>query len=67
MDIENNSNVKVEMYDILGKIVYSQEFNNLQSGNQTIPVQTNQLKNGVYIVSVNNGQKVYKQEIIINR
>ena len=67
INIEINGIMKVEMYDILGKIVYSQEFNNLQAGNQVIPIQTNQLNNGVYIVSIRNGQQVYKQEIIIHK
>jgi len=67
IDIETSSTVIVEMYDILGKVVYSKEFNSLQSGNQILSVTPSQLKNGLYIVSVRNGQEVYKQELIINR
>ncbi|MGI8952116.1 MAG: fibronectin type III domain-containing protein [Chitinophagaceae bacterium] len=51
---ENNGNIAVSIYDLNGKLLYSNQFNNLTKGKNYIKVETNQSLSapGVYIAKV---------------
>jgi hypothetical protein len=56
------TNYTVKIYDIYGTIFYSTK----KSGDTfTLPV--NKLKNGNYIIGVNDGKQSYSQQLIIKR
>ena len=61
----NNSKTTVELYSMLGSLVYSQDYtdNNVQ----TISINTINLKNGVYFISVKNGENTTQKQLIINK
>ena len=60
MEIEKNSTI--EVYNIMGKRVYSEEINNFN--NQTFTFKLNQA-NGVYQIKVSSGNKNYHTKIIL--
>jgi len=64
-NLDKNSNVKLNIYDIQGRIVKSVSSNNLQSGHQTITINVNDLNRGTYIVRLSAGSKYATSKFII--
>lgn len=57
VNLTQSSNVELYVYDVTGKLVYSNEYMNLASGANNVSVNTTDLANGLYLYSVvANGQ-----------
>lgn len=52
INLKQSDNVTVRVYDISGKVVMTKQFNDLNSGAQTITLETASLNTGTYVVSV---------------
>jgi len=63
LNTNNNDNVNVSLYDLRGRLISDQSFDN--SGVFTKKISYNNLESAVYILSIeNNGQKINKRIII---
>lgn len=58
-------NLQVQLMDITGRTVYSQQRTGMQNGG-IIPVEAGQLPAGMYLVKVTSGTDVYEQKILKN-
>lgn len=62
--------VSIELIDLLGKIVYTKQFNT-EKGNQLLKLDLADLPNGMYIFKMNDGtqqvaKKITKPPLIIS-
>lgn len=65
INLKNASSVVVEVTDIVGKSIYSERYNNLGAGKNTIDLNVSDWSAGVYNYSViTNEQKVTRQMIV---
>ncbi len=64
IDMKDNSDVSVRIIDLLGHLVYSTEVNNTTA---QLQIPANDLKNGLYFVSVQTGDQVITKKIMVNR
>jgi len=63
VELKNNANVGVTVYDMTGKVVASRDYGNLSSS--SITINTINFETGVYLVELTvNGQKTMKRLII---
>ncbi|WP_299125295.1 S8 family serine peptidase [uncultured Winogradskyella sp.] len=61
----NNNNVKVDIYDLQGRLVYNNNFNNISSiFNETISLDN--AKSGVYMLNISDGSRVTSHKLVIN-
>ncbi|MBD3750434.1 MAG: T9SS type A sorting domain-containing protein [Sphingobacteriales bacterium] len=62
--IPENLTIKlIEIIDMTGKICYRRDCRNLENGSLIIPV--NNLRNGVYLMKIFNGQQWSVEKIIV--
>ncbi len=61
------SNVKVNMYNILGELVYQSDEGIMASGEHRIRISSNDLKNGIYFVRLQINDKVYTERVTLAR
>ena len=55
------NNTHVEIYDLLGKIIYSENIDNTTSKE----IQLKNISSGIYLVNVSDGTKLYSQKLIV--
>jgi hypothetical protein len=62
IELNNNENVAVNVYNAVGQLVFTQTQNNLGAGNHVISFNAEELANGIYniVVSTNNGSVTKK-------
>lgn len=60
--IEGTTQVKV--YDIMGKEVYTQELA-VSTGSNKSPLDVSNLVNGIYLVAINDGKKIYTSRVVV--
>ncbi len=58
-NLEDNSNVNIEMMDMSGKVVQNIYTGSLATGNHRIPVSTGELSAGIYLVRLMTGEGNY--------
>lgn len=61
----NSGNVNLIVFDLNGKIVYSQSLSTLQAGSYQRDLNLGHLQKGTYILSLENGKHASTQKIII--
>lgn len=49
-----NNNFSVEIYDLMGKKIQTNEFSNSENGFNTNTIQFQNLNSGIYICKINN-------------
>lgn len=65
---KNNDKMLIEVIDILGKNVLKTEISELKNDNNEISIDfPNNIKNGQYLVVVNDGKEIITKKIIVNR
>lgn len=65
LNLTNSSNVIMEVYSVDGKLVGSNNYNNLPSGENQITFKANGLKSGIYFYTFKiNGEKISGKMII---
>ncbi len=60
VDLKDNSNAQIELYNLVGQVVYS---DNVQT--QTVHVNVSNLNGGVYMLKVTQNGKVFTSKVII--
>jgi hypothetical protein len=56
IELAKDGDLLVEIYDITGKIIFTESGNNIAAGRQMISINASDLKNGMYFVSVTSGE-----------
>lgn len=59
---ENVNHCKVFLYDMVGNIVYAQDF----QGSNEIEIPVNQLSNGIYMLSMQHDGQTFHRKILVN-
>ena len=63
-----SSNVVIDIYDILGKKIKSEKYNNKKDGWHTLNFNTENYENGLYLISISiNDYKVHTQRLLIKK
>ncbi|MCK5840491.1 MAG: T9SS type A sorting domain-containing protein [Bacteroidales bacterium] len=66
ISLQNNANVVVKVYNLLGNLVQEQEQGYLHSGEHQFKLDRNNLERGTYFIRLFAGNQVYTQKIAIN-
>lgn len=64
--LNENQNVNVQVYNILGELVYTKNNGTESSGIHTTTINTSGISEGLYIVKLTIGNNVYTQKLNIN-
>ncbi len=64
-DLKKNSKVQMNVYDLRGKLVQSEDFGKLSSGKQQAIVNANALENGFYFVTLQVGEEQISRKIAV--
>ncbi len=67
LQLDKEQNVTVEVFNMLGEKVYSDNQGNISAGNHTIIINGSSLQNGVYFVRFNSDNATTTQKLIIQR
>ena len=59
-----SSNYTVRIIDVMGKTVYSSA-QKIATGHNSIPVSTNGLADGIYLVRINNGTETVAKKLVL--
>ena len=62
--LKTNSQVNLQLYDELGKLVKRVKKDNYSIGNNKIQLEMGNLKSGIYFVSLNVDDKVFTRQIV---
>ena len=62
--LKTNSQVNLQLYDELGKLVKRIKKDNYSIGNNKIQLEMGNLKSGIYFVSLNVDDKVFTRQIV---
>lgn len=62
--IENNSEIKIEVYDMFGKKVYAQRLENV-FGELNETIQLNDLRSGMYLINITENGKLLRAKKLI--
>jgi len=67
LEANNNSKTTIELYNVLGSLLFYQEYTNTDNSNPSLFINTTNLKNGVYIISVKDDENSMQKRLIINK
>jgi hypothetical protein len=65
--LDNSTEVNFQIFDLNGKIVYSQQYSNLPLGNNEIEINISSLPSNSYIYKISAGQKQQVGKFIISK
>lgn len=66
-NLVDSKNVRVEVIDLLGKVVYQEEMGQLSSGTQLIDIDASSLRNGMYIFNIYVGNERISERVSISK
>ncbi len=66
-NLVDSKNVRIEVLDLVGKVVYAENFGQMNSGNQLIDVNASQIGNGMYIFNIYAGNQRISERVSINK
>jgi flagellar hook assembly protein FlgD len=59
--------VSVNVYNSIGKLVYTLNDKDYSAGTHTIAIDGNELNNGMYFVNLKIGENTYKQKLVLTK
>jgi hypothetical protein len=65
--LNTNSNVDILIYDVTGKLVYTNKGAQVKQGEQEIRINTSEFANGTYNLIVATNEGTLKDKLIINK
>ena len=65
--LEKNANVVVNMYDLDGRMIKSDDIGPMQKGYNTFTYSTDDLYDGLYILEMKAGNKLFRKRVLISR
>jgi len=66
-NLVDSKNVRIEVLDLTGRVVYSENMGQLASGSQLIDVDAKQIGNGMYIFNIYAGNQRISERVSINK
>lgn len=66
-DVLGDSRVYLKITDLTGRLVYEQSLTTTGDGTQTVPVNLQHMKNGLYLIQVNSGGKLLTGKMLIQK
>lgn len=66
ISLQNNANVVLKVYNLLGNLVHEQEQGYLSAGEHQFELDRNNLGRGIYFIRIFAGNRVYTQKIAVN-
>ena len=63
--LEEKADVQVQIYNLAGQQVFSQEYMSLKSGNNEIPLSVQHLTEGTYIIQLTSGNTTGTNKIVV--
>ena len=60
INIKTNNKAKISLHDLMGKLVYQSDIDNFKT------IDTKDLSQGTYVLSLTNNKQVFKRKVIIN-
>jgi hypothetical protein len=67
LNLEQADEVTFEVYDIIGKMVYTESKGKLAAGDQSFAYNIAELNSGIYVVRLTAGTKVFNQKVTLNK
>jgi hypothetical protein len=67
IDLINNENISINVYDALGQIVFSENHSNLNAGNHLVSFNTESLNSGIYNIVITTTNCTVTKKIAINK
>ncbi len=64
---ESSGNLKLDVLDLTGKLVYSQIYPNLSAGNNELQLKTDNLQSGTYIYKISFDNKVEFGKFVVSK
>ncbi len=64
--MQEDNNVTLELYNLMGQKVYSQDYGKMASGSTILTADTRDLAGGLYVVQLRMGEKVYTTKVNVN-
>jgi hypothetical protein len=64
--LPNEQNISCQIYDVSGKLVYSQDLGNINKGSSVSTLKLENLSNGVYILELTSNTRTFRHKIIRN-
>ncbi len=61
----NNEEITMTITNILGEVIYNAQYT--ASSNQTLNINTEGIAKGVYTITINDGNKIFSQRIILGK
>jgi len=65
-NLKQESEVSIEIFDLVGQRVLQPTQNSFAAGNHTIPLNTAELNTGAYIVALRSGDELIRSKLIVN-
>ena len=65
--LDQSSNVRINLYNLDGRLVKMDEFGVIQKGSHTITMPVGDIEEGLYILELNTGTKLHRERILISR
>lgn len=59
--------LQIDVYDVMGKLVISENYGEVSTGRQTYDLNTNALESGIYMIRITSGNSVTDKKLIIQR
>ena len=66
LNLDKSENVKIEVFDIVGKLISSEDFGTKQAGKENIKIPTSEYANGTYLFSVQVGDQVLRSYVVVS-
>jgi hypothetical protein len=66
-NLVDSKNVRIEVLDLTGRVVYAENMGQLASGSQLIDVDAKQIGNGMYIFNIYAGNQRISERVSINK
>ena len=66
-NIADSKKVSLDVFNIIGEIVYSVNERYYEPGNHTIQLEGGNLSNGIYLIKLSLGEKILTQKLTVNK
>ncbi|HRZ21777.1 MAG TPA: T9SS type A sorting domain-containing protein, partial [Bacteroidales bacterium] len=65
LNLQKTDKVSIEVYNIIGKQVYSLDLGQLPAGERLVPLSSEQVARGLNFVKISIGNKVYTEKLVL--
>src|SRR5690606_18827087 len=66
-DLNKSEKINIEIYDVMGKLVYTEDLGTVLSGNTIKNLNISHLNSGLYLVNIQAGNTIAVKKITVNK